>query len=59
MINNDKLLLFAALLFLVILANKVLVSITVHSIIRYFFYTNWIPVFLLFLGLNTVKIKTD
>lgn len=59
MINNDKLLLFAAFLFLIILANKVLVSITVHSIIRYFFYTNWIPVFLLFLGLNAVKIKTD
>jgi O-antigen ligase len=57
--NSNNLLLFAVFLALIILANRVLVSITVHSIIRYFFYTNWIPIFLLFLGLNTVKFNDD
>lgn len=54
---NDKVLLFSAFLIIIMLANKTLVSVTVHSIIRYFFYTNWIPIFLLFLGINRLKIK--
>jgi O-antigen ligase len=58
-INGNNLVLFAAFLLLIILTNKALVSITVHSIIRYFFYTNWIPIFLLFLGINSVKIKSN
>jgi O-antigen ligase len=58
-VSGNKMLLFAGFLLLVILANKVLVSITVHSIIRYFFYTNWIPIFLLFLGINTLKSKQN
>lgn len=58
-VSGNKMLLFAGFLLLVILVNKVLVSITVHSIIRYFFYTNWIPIFLLFLGINTLKSKQN
>jgi hypothetical protein len=47
--------LFLSFLLMLILMNRFLVSISVHSIIRYFFYTSWIPIFLFFLGLNKMK----
>lgn len=51
-INGDKICLFLAFILLVILCNRVVVSISVHSLTRYFFYTNWAPVLLLFIGGN-------
>lgn len=49
---GDKLALFCVFMLLLILCNRVVVSISVHSLTRYFFYTNWIPVLLVFLGVN-------
>jgi len=57
--TGNQLFLFLAFLLLIILANRALVSLSVHSIIRYFFYTNWVPIFLLFLGVNKLKISSE
>jgi len=57
--TGEQLFLFLAFLLLIILTNRVLVSISVHSIIRYFFYTNWIPVLLLFIGINKLKFNVE
>ena len=55
--TSNTVALFCALLLLLILMNRVVVSISVHGLTRYFFYTNWIPVLLVFLGVNMLQKK--
>ena len=55
----DIVYLFPLFLIATIVLNKAIVGISVHSIIRYFFYTNWIPIFLLFLGFNNSKFTLE
>ena len=55
----DVVYLFPLFLIAIIIVNKAIVGISVHSIIRYFFYTNWIPIFLLFLGFNNSKFRLE
>lgn len=50
--RQHKLVLWAFFLLLTVLLNRVLISVSVHGLTRYFFYTHWIVVFLLFLGIN-------
>ncbi len=50
--QKENRVLFGVFLLLVILWNHFIISITVHGLTRYFFYTNWIAVFLLFIGVN-------
>ena len=37
------------------LLNRVLVSLSVHAITRYFFYNNWVPVVIVFMMFNRLK----
>ena len=55
----DVVYLFPIFLIVMIVLNKAIVGFSVHSIIRYFFYTNWIPIFLLFLGFNNSKFRLE
>ncbi|MFD0965061.1 hypothetical protein [Pseudofulvibacter geojedonensis] len=57
--NQNKLVLWAFFLLLVVLVNRVLISVSVHGLTRYFFYTHWIAVFLLFLGINNFVSKRN
>lgn len=52
---GSKQLLFCAILVLFIIMNHILVSVSVHGLTRYFFYSNWIPVLLFFLGINLLE----
>lgn len=51
-VNGARLTLFLALMLLLILCNRIVISVSVHSLTRYFFYTNWMPVLLFFIGGN-------
>ena len=53
----NKQLLFYAFLLLLIVMNRVVVSISVHGLTRYFFYTSWVPLLLVFIGINLFEKK--
>lgn len=50
--------LFAIILLLCILVNRAVISVSVHGLTRYFFYTHWMSIFLLFIGINKFMDKT-
>lgn len=52
--KQNKLILWAVFLLIVLLINRVVISVSVHGLTRYFFYTHWIPVFLLSIGVNRI-----
>jgi len=55
--SNNYTALFFAFLIMIILCNRVIVSISVHNLTRYFFYTDWISLLMLFLGINLISGK--
>ncbi|MGB0896769.1 MAG: hypothetical protein ACPGU9_03600 [Flavobacteriaceae bacterium] len=57
--THQTLLLWMSCLLVVLLLNRVVVSVSVHGLTRYFFYTDWITVFLLFLGVNMYRQKLN
>lgn len=57
--QKETIVLFVLFLILSIVINRVIVSVTIHGLTRYFFYTDWMPVFILFLGVNTLQSKAE
>lgn len=57
--KQNKLILWAVFLLTVLLINRVVISISVHGLTRYFFYTHWIPVFLLSIGVNSLMSRNE
>lgn len=55
--KHNDLVLWAIFLLIALLLNRMVVSVSVHGLTRYFFYTHWIPVFLLFIGVNSFVTK--
>lgn len=53
----NELALWVMCLLMIILLNRIVVSVSVHGLTRYFFYTHWMGVFLLFLGVNNFMKK--
>ncbi len=53
--RKENIILFCIFLLLAILVNRVVISLSIHGLTRYFFYTHWMVVFLLFLGINKVS----
>lgn len=53
--QNDPVATFLLVALAFMLLNRVLVSLSVHAITRYFFYNNWVPVAIVFMMFNRLK----
>lgn len=56
--SKKEIILCAIFLLLCILINRAIISVSIHGLTRYFFYTHWMSVFLLFLGINKIQKKS-